>query len=128
MTGGNKGIGKEIVRQLSAQGLTAVLTSRDARLGAEAAKELSADVGRAVPFHQARPARSASPGPRLTRLAQLDVTDEESAARLARWLQESYGAVDILINNAGFAYKARTRRCSLRTASLLGAEACFPTG
>jgi hypothetical protein len=124
VTGGNNGIGKEIVRQLSAQGLTAVLTSRDARLGAEAAKELSADVGRAVPFHQARPASSATTGPRLTRTAQLDVTDEESAARLARWLQESYGAVDILINNAGFAYKAR----GTAAREPLGAEACIPTG
>jgi NAD(P)-dependent dehydrogenase (short-subunit alcohol dehydrogenase family) len=66
VTGGNKGIGKEIVRQLSAQGLTAVLTSRDARLGAEAAKELSADVGRAVPFHQARPAAA----PRRARVSR----------------------------------------------------------
>ena len=111
MTGGNKGIGKEIVRQLAAQGLTAVLTARDERRGAEAAREVSADVGRAVPFRQARPARALRVCARLTRAfvhPQLDVTDEASVARLAAWLQESYGGgVDILINNAGMAYKAR---------------------
>ena len=108
VTGGNKGIGKEIVRQLSAQGLTAVLTSRDERRGADAAKELAADVGRAMPYHQVRPSRWRPVRTRLTcRTAQLDVTDDESAARLARWLQDTYGGVDILVNNAGFAYKAR---------------------
>jgi NAD(P)-dependent dehydrogenase (short-subunit alcohol dehydrogenase family) len=54
VTGGNKGIGAEVVRQLAAQGLTAVLTARDAEKGAAAAAAISADVGRPVPFHQAR--------------------------------------------------------------------------
>lgn len=37
--------------------------------------------------------------------SQLDVTDDASAARLARWLEDTYGGVDVLVNNAGFAYK-----------------------
>jgi NAD(P)-dependent dehydrogenase (short-subunit alcohol dehydrogenase family) len=53
VTGGNKGIGAEVVRQLAAQGLTAVLTARDAEKGAAAAAAIAADVGRPVPFHQA---------------------------------------------------------------------------
>ena len=40
ITGANKGIGKEIARQLGARGLTVLIGARDAGRGAAAAAEL----------------------------------------------------------------------------------------
>ena len=73
VTGANKGIGKEIARQLVAAGLTVWVAARDAGRGAAAAGELGA------------------------RAVQLDVTDPDSVAVAAA----EVGAVDILVNNAG---------------------------
>jgi len=39
---------------------------------------------------------------------QLDIDDEESVLRLKDFLVESYGGLDILINNAAIAYKVRS--------------------
>ena len=50
VTGANKGIGKEAVRQLAAQGVTVVATARSKQLGEAAAAEV-ADGGRVL-FHQ----------------------------------------------------------------------------
>lgn len=36
---------------------------------------------------------------------QLDISNDESVARLHDFLREKFGGVDVLINNAGFAYK-----------------------
>src|SRR5581483_2718466 len=44
VTGGNRGIGFEICRGLGKEGLTVVLTARDAAQGRRAAKTLQADV------------------------------------------------------------------------------------
>ena len=73
VTGANKGIGKEIVRQLAAQGLTAVLTARNEAAGSAAAKELSADLSLSVPFHQARLYR--------LRVTDLTAASSDAAAR-----------------------------------------------
>ncbi len=75
VTGANKGIGKEIARQLAAAGLTVYVGSRDAARGKAAADEIG---------------RGARP---LT----LDVTDSGSVAEAAR----EVGALDILVSNAG---------------------------
>ena len=42
ITGANKGIGKEIARQLGAQGMTVLVGARDKARGEEAARELTA--------------------------------------------------------------------------------------
>ncbi|KAF3441395.1 hypothetical protein FNV43_RR15309 [Rhamnella rubrinervis] len=81
VTGGNRGIGFEISRQLAAHGLTVVLTSRDTNVGLEAAKVLQ-EGGLNVFFHQ------------------LDVLDPLSINEFADWLQKNYGGLDILVNNA----------------------------
>jgi (+)-neomenthol dehydrogenase len=76
VTGGNRGIGLEICRQLASGGVTVVLTARDAERGAEAASKLGLPN---VVFHQ------------------LDVGDPSSAARLAGFIEEKFGRLDILV-------------------------------
>ena len=84
VTGSNKGIGFEVVRQLAEAGLHVVLAARDAARGEEAAaslRERGLDV----------------------RFAQLDVRDSESIARVADSLANEEGGLDLLVNNAGIA-------------------------
>ena len=84
ITGANKGIGKEIARQLGAQGVTVLVGARDAGRGAEAAAELTAAGADA---HAVR----------------LDVTDEAGIAEAVRQVESEFGRLDILVNNAGIA-------------------------
>jgi len=82
VTGGNRGIGLEICRQLADHGLHVVLTARDATMGREAAAALGGDE-RGVRFHA------------------LDVTDPEGVRGVAAWTDATLGGVDVLVNNAG---------------------------
>ncbi len=79
VSGGNRGIGLEICRQLAGKGYTVVLGSRDEEQGREAAGKLDGDV-------HAR---------------QLDVTDGDSVNRLVESIGEEFGSLDVLVNNAG---------------------------
>jgi NAD(P)-dependent dehydrogenase (short-subunit alcohol dehydrogenase family) len=79
VTGGNRGIGLEICRQLASQGLRVVLTARDEEKARHAAETLGGDV---VPF-------------------PLDVTAADGAERLVEHLEHQMGGVDVLVNNAG---------------------------
>ena len=36
---------------------------------------------------------------------QLDITDKASIDRLKTFMQSTYGGIDVLVNNAGMAYK-----------------------
>ncbi|MEO0561514.1 MAG: SDR family oxidoreductase [Chloroflexota bacterium] len=82
VTGGNRGIGLEICKQLGARGLTVILTSRDFHKGQTAAEELRTG-GAAVVFHQ------------------LDVTDADSVAKLKTFVAREFSRLDVLVNNAG---------------------------
>ncbi len=82
VTGGNKGIGFEICRQLAGRGLRVVLTSRDADRGNEAREKLVSE-GLDVVFHL------------------LDVDCDDSVATLAAHMENEQGRVDVLVNNAG---------------------------
>jgi len=84
ITGANKGIGKEIARQLGAQGLTVLIGARDEGRGAEAAAELQKEGIRAHSI-------------------PLDVTDQASIDAVAKMLESDYGRLDVLVNNAGIA-------------------------
>lgn len=75
VTGANKGIGKEIARQLAQAGLTVYIGSRDAGRAERAAADIGGD---------ARP-------------LVLDVTDPASVAAAV----ERVEALDVLVNNAG---------------------------
>lgn len=81
VTGANRGIGFEIVRQLAMHGITVVLTSRDSAVGEEATKVLQ-EGGLDVYFHQ------------------LDVLDPSSITQFGDWIKETYGGIDVLVNNA----------------------------
>ena len=81
VSGGNRGIGLEICRQLAARGITVILGSRDEESGKKAAENL---FGNIVVY-------------------QLDVADETSADRLASFAEEEFGRLDILVNNASIA-------------------------
>nr|CAB3228067.1 carbonyl reductase [NADPH] 1-like [Phallusia mammillata] len=87
VTGGNKGIGLAIVKALcSKYNGDVFLTARNIDLGQEAVKKLEAE-GLKVKFHQ------------------LDINDEESIKQLGTDIQASHGGIDVLVNNAGMAYK-----------------------
>ncbi len=88
VTGANRGIGREVARQLAIRGDTVVLTARDQAKAERAAAELAADG-----------AVEAAPLPR-----QLDVTDVDSIQRLAGDLTERHGRLDVLVNNAAVLY------------------------
>jgi NAD(P)-dependent dehydrogenase (short-subunit alcohol dehydrogenase family) len=79
VSGGNRGIGLEICRQLAERGLTVILGSRDEESGRAAAEGLSGDVV----------------------VHQLDVADEKSVSRLASFVEDEFGRLDVLVNNAG---------------------------
>jgi NAD(P)-dependent dehydrogenase (short-subunit alcohol dehydrogenase family) len=82
VTGGNRGIGFEVCRQLAERGARVVLTTRKPAAGQTAVKKLAAQA-LAAAFHP------------------LDVTDGKSIAALHDFLKTSYGHLDVLINNAG---------------------------
>jgi len=83
VTGANRGLGLEIGRQLARDhGFHVVLTGRDAAKVEAAAHALRAD-GRDVVGHV------------------LDVTRDDSADACAAWVEKTYGAIDVLVNNAG---------------------------
>ena len=79
VSGGNRGIGLEIVHQLAERGNTVILGSRDEEQGRAAAEGLSGDVV----------------------VRQLDVTDEKSVDWLAASVEEEFGRLDILVTMLG---------------------------
>ncbi|XP_042979082.1 (+)-neomenthol dehydrogenase-like isoform X2 [Carya illinoinensis] len=84
VTGANKGIGFEIVRQLASNGIVVVLTARDEKRGLEALQKLQySGLSDQVVFHQ------------------LDVSDPASITSIADFIKTQFGKLDILVNNAG---------------------------
>jgi NAD(P)-dependent dehydrogenase (short-subunit alcohol dehydrogenase family) len=119
VTGANRGIGLEVVRQLADSGFRAILGSRDPAKGEAAAAALRRE-GLDV---QAR---------------RLDVADPASVTALGWALADEYFSLDVLVNNAGIHYDTWQRgvdadldvvREALET-NLLGAwrttQACLP--
>ena len=82
VTGANRGLGLEVVRQLAEQGMRVVLTSRS-EAGAAGAEQR---VGGDIIYHQ------------------LDVADPRSIQTFAAYVETELGTVDVLINNAGIHY------------------------
>lgn len=85
VTGANRGIGLEVTRQLALRGFTTLLGARDARKGEEAASSLLQNGPNVIPI-------------------QLDVTDQQPIDAAKRLVEERFGKLDVLINNAAILY------------------------
>lgn len=81
ITGANRGIGLETARQLGSQGITVLLGARDSITGEAAATEL-----RAAGID--------------ARALKLDVTQQQDRNAAVQFIQEHFGKLDILVNNA----------------------------
>jgi NAD(P)-dependent dehydrogenase (short-subunit alcohol dehydrogenase family) len=84
VTGGNRGIGFEVCRQLAARGFAVLLTARDAEKSRAAAAKLKS-VGRFEPV-------------------VLDVANASSIEKAVADVSSRYDWLDVLINNAGINY------------------------
>lgn len=82
VTGGNKGIGLEICRQLGKLGCTVLLGSRDLARGEQASQQLRAENLDVHAVH-------------------VDAKDTATFAKLRDRIDSDYGRLDILVNNAG---------------------------
>lgn len=94
VTGGGRGAGAAIARQLGAAGAAVVLAARTARDVEAVAGDVRASGGRAV----AEPC---------------DVSNPEAVAALAQAASRAFGHVDILVNNAGIAFAGPIHRTSV---------------
>lgn len=83
VTGGNKGIGFEICRNLAGAGCTVLLGARSAERGEQAVQHL----------HQA--------GLDDVHFTEIDVTRQDTITAAAQQIENQYGHLDILMNNAG---------------------------
>jgi NAD(P)-dependent dehydrogenase (short-subunit alcohol dehydrogenase family) len=82
VTGANRGIGLEIVRQLSRAGLITVLGARSPERGKEAAATLASEGLEPL-------------------VVGLDVSDTDSVRAAVDQVMDLYGRLDVLVNNAG---------------------------
>uniref|UniRef100_A0AC34GTY5 Carbonyl reductase n=1 Tax=Panagrolaimus sp. ES5 TaxID=591445 RepID=A0AC34GTY5_9BILA len=93
VTGANQGIGYGIVETLASTIDNGIiyLTARNESRGKEALEKLEKSLGNKkkseIRFHQ------------------LDIEDEQSCKAFAEYLKKTHGQFDVLINNAGFAFK-----------------------
>ena len=99
VTGANKGLGFAIVRNLCKEFSGDVyLTARNEELGQEAVAKLEAE-GLKPKFHR------------------LDITSIESIESLKCHIVDNYGGIDVLVNNAGMAYKVKSTASFLEQAA-----------
>ena len=82
VTGAGRGIGRSVAAEFLRQGANVVIAERDQTAGVEASREL---------------ARFGSCQHRV-----VDVSRGNEVKAFAQWLRQMYGAVHVLINNAGF--------------------------
>lgn len=105
VTGANRGIGLEVVRQLAARGITVFLGARDLEKGKTAARALQTE-GLNVAA------------------CQLDVTNPDDIKQVTETITQNYGRLNILINNAGILYDTWQ---TAHTADLAEVQSAFAT-
>ena len=84
ITGCSTGFGRELARQVLARGWRAVVTARDA--------------GSVADIVAAAPDRALA--------LPLDVTRDDQIASAVQAAQQRFGAIDVLVNNAGYGYQS----------------------
>jgi NAD(P)-dependent dehydrogenase (short-subunit alcohol dehydrogenase family) len=82
VTGANKGIGREVARQLARKGFHVFVAARNPDAGGKAADEIAKQSGK-------------------TTFIELDVTDNASVKAAAREFSKIADHLDVLVNNAG---------------------------
>ncbi|MHB8243560.1 MAG: SDR family oxidoreductase [Solirubrobacteraceae bacterium] len=83
VTGANRGIGREVARQLAERGYEVLVSARDEGKATAAASEIAASTGATV------------------RALALDVSDPASIAAAAEQVGREPGRLDVLVSNAG---------------------------
>lgn len=87
VTGGNRGIGFDVCRQLADLDYIVILGSRSLEKGQAVAKNL----------------------PNSVVVRELDVNDPASIQSVADWVAQEYGVLDVLVNNAAIHYDSWQR-------------------
>src|SRR6266496_6665410 len=82
VTGANKGIGREVARQLAGKGVHMFIGARDREAGRKAANEIAKKGGKAT-------------------FLEIDVADNASVTAAAREFAKIADQLDVLVNNAG---------------------------
>lgn len=88
VTGANKGIGLQIAKDLVTEGFIVLIGARRLKLGEDAARRIGADA----------------------QAIRLDVTDTVSIDAAAGYIRDTFGRLDVLVNNAGIAHTGQPGR------------------
>ncbi|KAJ9453001.1 (+)-neomenthol dehydrogenase [Diplonema papillatum] len=88
VTGCNKGIGFEIARKMLEAGFKVIMACRSKDRATDAARLLQSETGSSA-----------------TEVRQIDVSDPASISAFTAGISNDYRAIDVLINNAGIAFK-----------------------
>jgi 3-oxoacyl-[acyl-carrier protein] reductase len=87
ITGSGRGIGKSIARLFADHGAAVVINDIDQEVASATAKEITDAGGKAV-------------------VCAGSVTDPEFPAKLVKTCAESFGGIDVIVNNAGYTWDA----------------------
>ena len=90
VTGGGTGIGKAIAKAMLAEGAKVIIVGRKEEILKEAQAELGSDI----------------------EIMSCDVTQEDQVIKVYENIMSNHGKIDILINNAGMAAKAKSYEMS----------------
>ncbi|KAB2703280.1 oxidoreductase [Brucella lupini] len=105
ITGCSTGLGKSFARAALKAGFNAVITARNT----QALDELAAAY------------------PKTALATTLDVTDTAAVARVVKQAEERFGAIDVLVNNAGYGYRGAVEEGDDREVADLFATNFFGT-